>query len=249
MSQTFRTRFAKDIVTEFMVPSRQSRRVMIFCFGMPGLPGHHRILEFFAKKGWWVFEPRYRGSWESDGRFLQSEPTRDLLDVLDGIPRGFKDIWTGQKFMLKPSKIVVIGSSFGGPAALLASKDPRINKVIGLSPVADWTKPSKDEPLDWLGKILPQAFGQAFRFKLSDWKKLSNGTFYNPAGNLHRIDGKKIFLIHARDDKTVGYRSVQTFAERVNCPLLLVNKGGHFSSSILTKPRYYKKIQQFLNAR
>lgn len=249
MSQSFRTRFAKDIVTEFMVPKRPSTRVMIFCFGMPSQPGHKKILEFFAKKGWWAFEPRYRGSWESDGKFLAMAPTRDLLDVLDGIPRGFSDFWTGQKFRVKPSKIVVVGASFGGPAALLASRDPRIHKVIGVSAVTDWTKDSKEEPLPWLETFLHQAYGQAFRFRHSDWKKLSNGKFYNPAGNLDRIDGKKIFLIHARDDKIVPCRSVQTFAERVNCQLSLVKTGGHFASSILTTPRFYKKIQKFLKSR
>ena len=69
MAYASRTRFAKDIVTEFFPPARKTKRqkVVIICGGMPGMPGSSYLLEFFSKKGFWVFNPRYRGTWESGG--------------------------------------------------------------------------------------------------------------------------------------------------------------------------------------
>ncbi len=65
---TLRTRFAKDIVCEFLPPSRPQKldKVVILADGMPSVPSKKSVLEYFSKKGFWVFHPRYRGAWESD---------------------------------------------------------------------------------------------------------------------------------------------------------------------------------------
>src|SRR3989338_6543892 len=107
-----RTRFKKDIVTEFMVPSRPSKKVIIFAHGMPGLPCGERVMEFWSKKGFWVFSPRYRGTWESGGEFLRKSPHLDILDVIDELPKGFADLWTGQKLKVNSQQLFVMGGSF-----------------------------------------------------------------------------------------------------------------------------------------
>jgi dipeptidyl aminopeptidase/acylaminoacyl peptidase len=91
MSWAFRTRFKKEIVAEFLPPARPRKRqkVIILCDGMPGMPRKQALMEFLAAKGYWVFYPRYRGSWESGGKFLQKSPERDILDVIDERQRAF----------------------------------------------------------------------------------------------------------------------------------------------------------------
>src|SRR3989344_3616458 len=90
----FRTRFKKDIVCEFLPPARKSSRVVILCGGMPAYTGRKdALMEFFARKGYWVFLPRYRGSWESGGQFLKRSPHEDIIDVINGLSRGFPDLW------------------------------------------------------------------------------------------------------------------------------------------------------------
>lgn len=242
-----RTRFKKEIVAEFAMPSRPSIRVMILCFGMPGMPSKKSLMEFYARKGYWVFAPRYRGSWESDGSFLRVSPERDVLDVLDELPRGFTSIGDGKRYRVPPCKVVVIGSSFGGPAALLASRDPRVHKVITVSAVVDWTARSKAEPLDWLAGFTRDAFGNGYRFTQKNWNKLKSGKFYNPVAHAHELDGRKIFMIHARDDESVLAQPVQTFAKLVHCKLIMLKHGGHLSSSeTLMNSPINRQIQQFL---
>lgn len=211
------------------------------------MPSKKTLLEYYARKGYWVFAPRYRGSWESDGSFLRISPERDVLDVLDQLPKGFTSFGDGKTYCVKPSRVVLIGSSFGGPAVLLASRDPRVTKVITVSAVVDWTARSKAEPLDWLAGFTRNAFGNGYRMTKKNWNKLKTGTFYNPAAHTHELDGAKIFMIHARDDETVLPAPVQTFAKLVHCELVMLKRGGHLSSSqALMNPTLNRKIQQFL---
>ncbi|NBD74198.1 hypothetical protein GVX82_04125, partial [Patescibacteria group bacterium] len=66
-----RTRFAKDIVCEFLPPTKHSSKVAIVAAGAPTYPGKRtEFAHFLAEQGYWVFVPRYRGTWESSGAFL-----------------------------------------------------------------------------------------------------------------------------------------------------------------------------------
>ena len=244
---TLRTRFKKEIVAEFLAPNRKSQRVIIFCDGMPVMPCKKSLLEFFAKKGYWVFSPRYRGTWESGGKFLEHSPVQDIIDVVAQLPKGFKNLGDDKIYKLVPKTIYLFASSFGGAAGLLASSDTRITKVIALSPVVDWKTPSKTEPIDWLAEFIKSAFGKGYRFSMKDWNKLKNGKFYNPMAWAKKIDGKKILIIHAKNDKTVLPGPVQKFAKITGSQLLLLKKGGHFSSSSFIKPLFYQRIKKFFH--
>ncbi|MFT5387213.1 MAG: pimeloyl-ACP methyl ester carboxylesterase [Lysobacterales bacterium] len=244
-----RTRFNKDIVTEFVPPAnRSSRKVMIFCSGVPGVPCKDDVLEFWAKKGYWTFFPRYRGTWESGGTFLKDSPEKDILDLIDSLCAGvnFEDYWHHKTYKVNPEFITVVGSSFGGPAAILASRDPRVNKAICVSPVVDWVAENKAEPLDILYKLLKEAYGDAYRLNKSSWNKLAKGHFFNPVHHMSELDGNKIIMLHAEDDDIVKYRPVARFAKKIGCDFISFNKGGHLSSSLLLKDRYFKRIQRFL---
>ena len=124
----FRTRFKNEIVSEFLPPARRGKkdRVIILCDGMPSIPRKQPLAEFLAKKGYWVFYPRYRGSWESDGAFLAKPPQQDIRDVIDQLRQPIVESAFRQKFICDPRELFVIGGSFGGAAAILSSLDPRV---------------------------------------------------------------------------------------------------------------------------
>src|ERR1700746_2695084 len=100
----FRTRFKREIVTEFVPPaqSRKVQKVIVLCDGMPSVPRKQPLAEFLSKKGYWVFYPRYRGAWESDGVFLERSPHEDILDVIGQLPKGVTDSAFGQKHFPSP---------------------------------------------------------------------------------------------------------------------------------------------------
>src|SRR5579859_6540604 len=199
----FRTRFKNEIVAEFLPPirSRKKQRVILLCDGMPSVPRKQPLAQFLAQKGYWVFYPRWRGAWESDGQFLEQAPQQDLSDVMDELPKSIREAAFGQKFKLTPDEIFVIGGSFGGAAAILASLDPRVKKVVANCPVVDWNILAKEERLETsnpsYAAYIREAFGNGYRLSEGNWRKLHGGRFYNPAYHAEEIDPGKVMMFHA----------------------------------------------------
>ena len=244
---TCRARFKRQILTEFIPPKDiKSRKVIIFCSGVPGSPDKDDVLEFWAKKGYWTFFPRYRGTWESHGRFLDHSLEHDLFAVIDGMQKRFKDYWTGKSFQVTPEHVTVVGTSFGGAAAILATLDKRVHKAVCMSPVVDWVAEEKNEPLQILYKFIRQAYGGVYRINKKNWDRLATGDFYNPIAHIDKLDPAKIMIFHAQNDKIVQYKPVEQFAKKLNCQLISLNKGGHLSSSLLSERKYYKQVIEFL---
>ena len=250
----YRTRFKGEILAEFLPPARarKKQRVIILCDGMPSAPRKQPLAEFLARKGYWVFYPRYRGTWESDGWFLEKSPHEDIWDVIDELPKGVSEVSYGKKFVVKPDEMFVIGGSFGGAAAVLASLHPRVKKVIANCPVVDWSILAHSERKETSNKsyvaYIREAFGNGYRITEENWAKLRSGTFYNPAHHTREIIPGKILMFHAKDDPYVPWRSVERFAKKTGVKLNLFSRGGHLSTQD-TVQRYWPRIQKFFDSR
>jgi pimeloyl-ACP methyl ester carboxylesterase len=232
----FRARFKKEIVAEFLPPVRAGKRqkVIIICDGMPSIPRKQELAAFLSRKRYWVIYPRYRGAWESGGQFLEKSPHQDILDVVEELPKGIRDVTFGQRFTLSPDEIFVIGGSFGGAAAILSSLDARVKKVIANCPVVDWSILRKSEKAETsnpnYAAYIREAFGNAYRLSDRNWKKLSSGRFYNPTHHIRQITPSKILMFHAIDDPYVPHASVERFARRTGVKLKSFERGGHLST-------------------
>src|SRR5262250_2461728 len=235
----FRTRFKGEIVAEFLPPARahKTERAIILCDGMPSIPRKQPLAEFLAKKGYWVFYPRYRGAWESGGEFLERSPHLDILDVIDGFSKEFVETAFGQRFRPAIRDVFVIGGSFGGAAAILCSLDPRVKKVIANCPVVDWTILPKSEKAETsnpsYAAYIRAAFGNAYRLSDRNWRKLQGGQFYSPEFHASEMTASKIMMFHAKDDPYVPYLSVEKFAERTGVKLKSLRRGGHLSTDVM----------------
>jgi esterase/lipase len=249
--QMLRARFARDVVTEFLPPAGRGKkeRVIILCDGMPSIPRKQPLAEFLSAKGYWVFYPRYRGAWESGGEFLERSPHEDILEVIEGFQNGFRELAFGRKFRVRAEEIFVIGGSFGGSAALLCSLNERVKKVVANCPVVDWAilpgEQKKETSNKSYAAYIRNAFGQAYRLSDRNWKKLSNGKFYNPTYHATEITGGKIMMFHAQDDPYVPYRTVVKFAKRTGAKLKLLRRGGHLSTDMIVR-KYWPQILRFL---
>ena len=240
-----RTRIKKEIVTEFLPPKVRSNKVIVLCGGLPGYPSRTDLMFALAKRGYWVFVPRYRGSWESSGKLFAKSPHQDILDLIDQLPRGFRDLGSDRIHKIRNPRVYLVGSSFGGPAVLLASKDPRVKKVLALSPVVDWRAENRDAPITQMGRSVATEFGEGYRVAPRGWERLGAGKLYNPALALNLIDGKKILIIHAKDDDTVGFAPTKKFARDTGCTLLPLRTGGHLGLGLLEKPKFWKITKKF----
>ena len=248
----FRTRFKRQIVTEFLPPTRSRKhdRVIILCDGMPGIPRKKNLVQFLATKGYWVFYPRYRGAWESDGEFLARSPHEDILDIIGELPKGITELAFAERFRLQPKEIFVIGGSFGGAAAILCSLDPRVNRVIANCPVVDWSilrDSEKSETSKDYAKYLREAFGNAYRMRPRNWHKLYAGKFFNPMHHANEIDPSKILIFHAKDDPNIPAWSVEKFARSTGVKLKLLPRGGHLKTEFIVQ-KYWTEIDRFFRS-
>ena len=245
-----RALIAKEIVVEFLPPKKPSSKVMIFCDGLPTSSSKEKLIRAMSKAGYWAFHLRYRGTWESAGTFLDHPPEQDVWDLIDALPKGFVDAWEGEEYHIDPEQVVVVGASFGGTVAVLSAKDERVHKAVAFSPVVDWTQSTPDEPMDYLEQVILQGYPGAYRFAHEDWLRLSRGEFSQPMAEIADIDRKKIFIIHAQDDKVVSIETVKRFVAGLGCKHLFLKRGGHLSSSLLTFRwplwRLIRRVRKFL---
>jgi len=246
MSHLSRTRIKTDIVAEFAISDKEDSKLVILLDGMPTMPNKSRLIRFLVKRGFSVIHPRYRGSWESGGNFLDVSPEQDVLDIIDELPKGLKSAWDGEVFHVKHEEIIIICSSFGGPAGLLLSRDSRVKKVIAFSPVVDWNAESPSEPFNEFKRFIKEGFGEGYRIPEGNLEKLRKGEFYNPASHIDEIAGDKIFIIHAKDDEIVLPNPVSEFAEATKSRLFMLKTGGHFGTGMLSKWHVWWKVKRFL---
>ncbi len=247
-----RTWFKNEILTEFFPPylgeiGRSSEKAIIFCDGAPGVPSSPKLLKYWSKKGYWVFRLRYRGTWESKGIFMEKPPYEDVLDIVDELDKPIIDEWNQIEYKLDPKEIFVIGKSFGGPAAIFASKDKRVKKVAVMSPVIDWLAPSQDEPLEKWPNMVERSFGMGYRATPEIWQKLQTGEFYNPILHIDEFDANKFMIIHAEDDYNIRAKEVSEFAEKTGCKIYMLKKGGH-NPVDLASWKWARKIDKFFNS-
>ncbi|HWG38578.1 MAG TPA: alpha/beta fold hydrolase [Terriglobales bacterium] len=248
-----RARLGKDLVAEFWPPARKTKRerLILLCDGMPSMPRKQPLAEFLAAKGYWVFYPRWRGSWESGGQLLARAPQEDLSEVLDALRRPVREAAFGERFEVRPQEVFVIGGSFGGTAAILATLDRRVSKAVANCPVVDWSildgEQRKETSNPNYAAYIREAFGAGYRLSARDWNKLRNGRFFSPLAHAGELDPSKILMYHAQDDPYVPWRTVQNFADRTGIRLRLFRRGGHLSTA-RTVPRRWAEIQRFFEA-
>jgi dipeptidyl aminopeptidase/acylaminoacyl peptidase len=222
--------------------------VILLCDGMPSVPRKQPLMEFLAARGYWVIYARWRGAWESGGSFLQRPPENDLRDILDELPSGLRETAFDRRFRLTPRHVFVIGGSFGGTAALLASLDPRVEKVVANCPVVDWAilqqEQKKETSAASYTAYLRDAWGHAYRLSDRNWNKLRSGRFFNPAAHTAEFDARKILMFHAQDDPYLPWRQVRDFAQHTGIPLRLLRSGGHLSTD-RTVRRHWRAIARW----
>ncbi len=248
-----RTRFAKDIVAEVLLPQKQTGKILILLSGAPSLPSKSDVMSYYSAKGYVCILPRLRGTWESDGEFLKDCPSKDIFDIVDELTsKSFSGLLTlaeplDKKIIkLKVKDIYVLGASFGGTGALLLSAHPRVKKVVALAPVIDWTVDAPDEPFEFFAKFVAFAFGGAYRARPASWKKLRLNKIYSPVNSAGTLTGHKILILHAMDDEVVPIDPVYSFLRDTNAELKEYRTGGHLSLNDSRRARFSKVIDAFL---
>jgi hypothetical protein len=243
---TGRTMLARDIATEFWVPIKPSGKAIVLLDGVPSVPSKHKLALFLAKKGYWVFHPRYRGTWESRGNFLAKSPIVDVRDVVRAIPQGFTDVWTKLTYYVELCDVTVIGSSFAGPAVIHATTLSEVNRAVALAPVVDWHARSPKEPFDEFVRIVLTGYPGAYRVTRAGLHKLLKPGFYDPQSWIELTRAKKLLIVHAKDDDVVPVQPTKKFAQATKALCHILPEGGHLSASAVMHRDVWPAVRLFL---
>jgi len=104
--------------------------VAVFLHGFPGNEKNLDLAQAVRRGGWDAIYFNYRGSWGSGGTFSFANALEDVGTVLAWV----RTPANASKYRLTPSRIAIIGHSFGGWLALLAvRKEPAPVCVAGLA--------------------------------------------------------------------------------------------------------------------
>jgi dipeptidyl aminopeptidase/acylaminoacyl peptidase len=206
--------------------------------------------QFLASRGYAVFQPQFRGStgfgqaferagWRQWGGLMQD-------DVTDGVQ------WLVSQGIADPSRICIVGASYGGYAALAgATQTPELYRcVVSVAGVADIALMVDQDLHSLQSDPLTEDWLRAAVFEdLSDRRGMAR---ISPAANAARVQAP-ILLMHGRDDTVVPFRQSQAMAEalaRAGKPYELITLPGedHYLSTASTRIAMLAQLERFLAA-
>jgi hypothetical protein len=176
-----------------------------------GFPGNERNLDLaqdLRRNGFNVLFFHYRGAWGSEGTYSFTHIIEDVAAATDYL-RGH-----AQALRTDPEKIILIGHSMGGFAALqAAAQDKRIACVAGLAPadLGAIAKAFETDPLSGEGfatyadtmQMLAGLTGEAAVAEI-----MTNRETFDAAGLAPKLEGKSVLLIAGDKDTSVPPDSV-----------------------------------------
>jgi uncharacterized protein len=103
---------------------------IVLLHGFPGNEQNGDLAHIFRRAGWNVLFFHYRGAWGSQGSFSFTHACEDVTSALAWL----RTPETRKQYRVDAQKIVLIGHSMGGFAALLtAANDPAVYAVASLA--------------------------------------------------------------------------------------------------------------------
>jgi dipeptidyl aminopeptidase/acylaminoacyl peptidase len=203
--------------------------------------GFDNYVQFFASRGYAVFQPQFRGSTGFSTEHLEAGYGEWGQAIQDDITDGVK--WLIAEGLVDPERICIYGASFGGYAAAMgAAKTPSLyrcaiaeNAVLDLKRFIRFTRYT--------------AFGEANRDLLNDPDQVETASPYH----LYRQIQIPILIIASDKDTVVPYaehskRFYRRLKKRdVDTELVLLEDGEHWRTNEAHELQKLRSISAFLS--
>ena len=203
--------------------------------------GFDWLAQFYAARGFAVLQPNYRGSsgygdaWFRNKGF-QAWPVA-IGDVLDA------GRWLTHEGIADPSKLAIVGWSYGGYAALqTAVVDPTVFKaIVAIAPVTDLDA-LKDERYRWSNHELVSQF-------IGSGKQMHEGS---PIEHAEKIKAP-VLLFHGEFDRNVSINQSKRMAARLQsvggkCELVTWPDLDHQLEDSAARTQMLRKSDEFLRS-
>jgi uncharacterized protein len=196
-----------------MAQNDNPKPTAILLHGLPGIEQNYDIALGLRDRGWNAVIFHFRGCWGSEGSYTFTTLADDVTACLDYLASGVHP-------QVDASKIVLLGHSMGGWAAVMAaSHDPRPRAVALIGPVVapgllDFDKYPEDY-VPWLPRLNETAFSER-------WLALGSDSKWSTASHVSEIAPRPIVAFHARHDDAVPLQQSELLAEKAKQPFQLV---------------------------
>lgn len=196
--------------------------------------------QFFASRGYAVLQPNFRGSTGYGDIFKDLGDNQWGGTMQDDITDGTK--WLIEQGIANPSRICIVGASYGGYAALMGSiKEPDLYKcAISINGVADLMAMARHDKQFIGGKIWVKGRGL-------------KGESIKTVSPYHRAKDIKIpvLIVHSKDDPVVPYKQGKGMYKRLKylknpVTYVEVDNGDHFLDTAETRLAAFKAMEKFL---
>lgn len=238
-----------DIFFEFLAHSNKRDSIIV----LPGFPSSNLmddIIYFLYKEGFNVFVPRYKGTYQSKGQFLKTNPVGDLIKFIDQLKKGKAiSLWDNKVISFEINKVLLLGGSFGGSMALaLAADSKEISKVILASPVWDFKEHNRhgnEQDLDSLTCFVKKAYKNLYQYQFNSLVRvIDKFKEFSPKHYLSNLN-IPILVFHDPNDESVSIDHSRNMKTVIKNMKLVESDTGH-GLSIKLLGKYFDKIKIFL---
>jgi esterase/lipase len=219
----------------------EERKAIIFLLGLPGSPKEYEVFRYFKSKGFDILLPRYEGTWESKGKFLERAPSVAVDELIAALKIG---IALSDGNIYKSNNVFVLGASFGGGVSLTLKNSEIVKAVCALSPVISFKNVNK---IETLGTYLSTQEEGNYRFTDTQWGKLISDSLYSPITDMS-ISPSNVLLIAGKSDDQIMYTEIQKFATDNGILNVEIEDAGHITFSRITE-RLQERISGFFNSK
>ena len=242
--------YYNGIFFEFLI-HKEKKDAIILLEGFPSSNNKDHLIRFFYENGFNVFFPRLKGTFQSKGTFLETNPIKDFLYFIREIKKGSaKSLWDMKEVSFSLGSINVIADSFSGAIACgLSASSKDVSKLILASPVLDYKKHNindNEQDLDSLTLFVKRAYKNLYRYQFkSIQSELNKFKEISPEFYL-KSNITPILLFHDANDPVVSIEHAKEICEKLkNCHLIQTDSGHGFSPKLLEN--YSQKILDFLD--
>jgi pimeloyl-ACP methyl ester carboxylesterase len=234
MSDHILTSYFGDIFFEFKVHDDPSNTI-VYLPGFPSSSSKEDKIEYLYGCGYNVFAPKYRGTYQSHGVFLDENPVDDFASFLERLRQGrATNLWDQSQVAYEVNELIVFGSSFSGGIATSLTTKVDVDSLVLLAPVIHYDALDDGQDLDHLTEFVQRAFQHVIRFDFDDLtEQLYRYKDCEPTSYLDDASTPTLIL-HGKDDKTVPLQhSLAVADEHDTIKLVEVDGVAHSSTSLL----------------
>ena len=235
---------------EFALQNRSADAIII----LPDFPSRNKydnLISLFYGRGYHVFVPRYRGSYQSGGKFLSKNIIDELAGFIDALEKGeVKSLWDMKKKEFKINRKLLIGYDFSGAIALgLAAKTQKFSHIMLIAPIWDYSvynSQNGEQDLNEISEFVKRAYKNCYRYTFKDIvKKLKKFQELRPEYYLPLLKKTPILVMHDPNDKAVPFKHTkEKLGEFDNSTYIEHYLGHEFADSLINA--HWQMIDKFI---